>query len=441
MTRMKTPPPPDPFKAHLLAVLNLHDAATPVPRYSGPRDSQTDAILRKVEALMRKTGGTPDSEGPHDTTVEEHAPTGHGSESRGPADDPESVVITRGVPCPVCGHRLLQPVDYAAERPVTASEAATTDVQEDIDTREELRLLKEQIHDISRVCSAIAVGDLTQRVTVPVQDGMVKLKEVINTMADTFGCFSTEVTRVLVDLCMGRLGSCALVDGAQGTWYELTQNVNAMSSNLTAQVRAVARATTAIANGDLSVRVDVHAGGEMLDLKETVNEMAMRLGYFASEVGRIAVEVGTEGRMGGQAEMHGAQGTWADLVEKINRMDVNLTGQIRSIGIVIREVALGNFGWMMSGEMRDLKDTVNVMVEQFRYFSSEVTPLALKVGTYGMLGGHAEIAGAQGARKDLTDTLNSMTVNLKNQVRSTSYVAMVAAREALTKTINFDVRG
>ncbi|KAJ7743302.1 hypothetical protein B0H14DRAFT_3897663 [Mycena olivaceomarginata] len=436
MTRMKTPSPPDPFKAHLLAVLNLHDAATPVPRYNGPRDWQTDAILRKVEALMRKTGGTPDSEGSRVAL----------------RTTPNLWSSHRGVPCPVCGHRLLQPVDYAAERPVTASEAATTDVQEDIDTREELRLLKEQIHDISRVCSAIAVGDLTQRVTVSVQDeGMVKLKEAERrcchgafasfssffTIAvspsstpwwTTFGCFSTEVTRVLVDLRTGRLGSCALVDGAQGTWYNLTENVNTMSSNLTAQVRAIACVTTAIANGDLSVRVDIHAAGEMLDLKETVNEMRLRLGYFASE-----------------AEVHGAQGTWADLAENIDRMAVNLTGQIRSIGIVIREVALGNFGWMvdahMSGEMGDIKDTLNGMVGRLQTFSSEVNRLALEVGTEGGLRRQAVVPGAQGAWGDLTENLNIMASNLTNQVRSIAHVTAAVARGDLSKRMDIDVSG
>ncbi|KAJ7888656.1 HAMP domain protein, partial [Mycena olivaceomarginata] len=320
-----------------------------------------------------------------------------------------------------------------------------------------------QIHNVSRVCSALAVGDLTRRVTVPVQDeGIVKLKEITNTMTDTFGRFSTELTRVVVDLSTRKLGSRTLVDGAQGTWYDLTQNVSSglccrrtdqltdnqtMSSILTAQMRTIARATTAIANGDLSVRVDVHAGGEMLDLKETVTEMAMRAACGSGTLrARSQLEVGTEGRMGGQAVVHSARGTRGDLTEKINACLASpLYSIIRSIGIVIREVALGNFGWMvdahMSGEMGDIKDTLNGMVGRLQTFSSEVNRLALEVGTEGGLRRPAVVPGAQGAWGDLTENLNIMTSNLTNQVRSIAHVSAAVARGDLSKRMDIDVSG
>ncbi|KAJ7714307.1 hypothetical protein B0H14DRAFT_3901808 [Mycena olivaceomarginata] len=308
------PPPADPFKDHLLAVLSLHDApraaAAPIPRYSGPRDWQTDAILRKIEALMKrapspaaKTNGASHSPTPTPPAASNKAqstptptlaslPAVNGY-SRSASPDSEAGPLT----CPQCGHRPLHfpGIDYAESPGVvpTGGALANAATQGGMDALEELRLLKDQVRDVSRVCNAVATGDLTQKITVPVQgDLMVQLKKVINTMVDNLGHFATEVTRVSRDVgTEGKLGAQAHVEDVEGTWRELTDEVNTLAANLTTQVRSIAAVTTAVAKGDLSKQIDVSAKGEILDLKNTVNGMMLRLRTLAVEVTRVTLEL------------------------------------------------------------------------------------------------------------------------------------------------------
>ncbi|KAF7333366.1 hypothetical protein MVEN_02352200 [Mycena venus] len=643
MGTLPAPMPGDPFKDHLLAVLSLHDAprgaAAPVPRYSGPRDWQTDAILRKVEALMKKAPATtsstptnsnsvlpitnanaktngsgkrpptptltnlppntitssnghttrpvsPDSEASYNTALEDdesstpelHYTNGSSSDSDytngngsstdelpGYTNHSREGTYTHGshmdgmplmspgpLTCPACGHRPLYPgLDYAESPGVvpTGGALANAATQGGMDALEELRLLKDQVRDVSRVCNAVATGDLTQKITVPVQgDLMVQLKKVINTMVDNLGHFATEVTRVSRDVgTEGKLGAQAHVEDVEGTWRELTDEVNTLAANLTTQVRSIAAVTTAVAKGDLSKQIEVSANGEILDLKNTVNGMVLRLrtlavevtrvtlevgnqgklggeatvpdvegvwfelvtnvnrmclsltdqvrsiatvttavargdlsqkgvsslvspsrrvsrfrlrarstrsrtrsigwwissSAFASEVTRVAVEVGTAGKLGGQARVDGVQGTWKDLTDNVNKMASNLTGQVRSISLVTKAVANGDLSKTMevdvSGEMLDLKVTINEMVERLGNFSSEVTRVALEVGTEGRLGGQARVEGVQGTWKDLTDNVNRMASNLTNQVRSISEVTTAVAYGDLSKEIDVDM--
>ncbi|KAJ7666798.1 hypothetical protein DFH06DRAFT_1085968 [Mycena polygramma] len=561
-------PPPDPFKDHLLAVLSLHDAprgaASPVPRYSGPRDWQTDAILRKVEGLMRrpaatttttttttpavasvKTNGTsrrpptptptlgglpanphstngsarpssPDSEASYNT-AQESPDSDSDSQHPTPAHSPSAATTARindgfsytsyptstsytsqGSPgpltCPACGHRPIYGAGDYAESPgvVPAGGAlASAASQGGMDALEELRLLKDQVRDVSRVCNAVATGDLTQKITVPVQgDLMVQLKKVINTMVDNLGHFATEVTRVSRDVgTEGKLGAQAHVEDVEGTWRELTDEVNTLAANLTTQVRSIAAVTTAVAKGDLSKQIEVSANGEILDLKNTVNGMVLRLRTLAVEVTRVTLEVGflsfsflwrafvrggvcrwlrpaaeeeekeekqrertltrpqvgNQGKLGGEATVPDVEGVWFELVTNVNRMCLSLTDQVRSIATVTTAVARGDLSQKVTiqaeGEINTLKDTVNQMVDQLSGFASEVTRVAVEVGTAGKLGGQARVEGVQGTWKDLTDNVNKMASNLTGQVRSISLVTKAVANGDLSKTMEVDVSG
>ncbi|KAJ7718141.1 hypothetical protein B0H16DRAFT_1387856 [Mycena metata] len=306
--------------------------------------------------------------------------------------------------------------------------------------------LTTQVRSISLVTKAVAYGDLTRTIDVEASGEILDLKVTINEMVERLGNFSSEVTRVALEVgTEGRLGGQAKVEGVQGTWRDLTDNVNKMASNLTDQVRGISLVTKAVAYGDLSKKIHVGASGEMLDLKVTINEMVERLGNFSSEVTRVAGEVGTEGKLGGQAEVEGVQGTWKDLTDNVNKMASNLTNQVRSISLVTKAVAYGDLSKKIhvgaSGEMLDLKVTINEMVERLGNFSSEVTRVALEVGTEGKLGGQAEVEGVQGTWKDLTDNVNKMASNLTNQVRSISLVTKAVAYGDLSKEIDVDVRG
>ncbi|KAG8815169.1 hypothetical protein FRC17_000839, partial [Serendipita sp. 399] len=267
---------------------------------------------------------------------------------------------------------------------------------------EELRLLKAQVQDVARVCKAVANGDLTQKIEVGVQGPvMVQLKDVINTMVDKLGQFAKEVTRVSLEVgTEGRLGGQAVVVGVQGTWQELTDVVNRLAANLSTQVRSIAIVTTAVARGDLSQMIEVDAKGEILALKNTVNSMVLRLRALAAEVTRVTLEVGSQGKLGGSAVVADVEGVWADLTINVNRMCYNLTNQVRSIAAVTTAVAEGDLSKSVEieveGEIATLKDTVNSMVSQLRTFAAEVTRVALEVGTEGILGGQANVEGAQG---------------------------------------------
>jgi HAMP domain-containing protein/CheY-like chemotaxis protein len=303
-----------------------------------------------------------------------------------------------------------------------------------------------QVRNIAEVATAVAEGDLSKKITVNVSGEILQLKETINTMVDQLNAFAGEVTRVAREVgTEGRLGGQAQVSGVAGTWKDLTDSVNSMAGNLTGQVRNIAEVATAIANGDLSRKITVDVRGEILQLKETLNTMVDQLNSFASEVTRVAREVGTEGRLGGQAQVPGVAGTWKDLTDNVNSMAGNLTAQVRNIAEVTTAVAQGDLSRKITvdvkGEILELKNTINTMVDQLNAFASEVTRVAREVGTEGKLGGQAAVPGVAGTWKDLTDNVNFMASNLTGQVRNIAEVATAIANGDLSKKITVDVRG
>ncbi|MEO8358587.1 MAG: HAMP domain-containing protein [Vicinamibacteria bacterium] len=306
--------------------------------------------------------------------------------------------------------------------------------------------LTAQVRNIAEVTTAVARGDLSRKITVNVSGEILQLKETINGMVDQLNAFAAEVTRVAREVGTdGKLGGQAAVHGVAGTWKDLTDSVNSMANNLTAQVRNIANVATAIANGDLSKKITVDVSGEILQLKETINTMVDQLNSFAGEVTRVAREVGTEGELGGQAQVHGVAGTWKDLTDSVNSMAGNLTAQVRNIAEVTTAVALGDLSRKITvdvkGEILELKDTINTMVDQLNAFASEVTRVAREVGTEGKLGGQAAVPGVAGTWKDLTDNVNFMASNLTAQVRNIVEVATAIAGGDLSKKITVDVRG
>ena len=303
-----------------------------------------------------------------------------------------------------------------------------------------------QVRNIAEVTTAVANGDLSKKITVDVRGEILELKDTINTMVDQLNGFAGEVTRVAREVgTEGKLGGQALVRGVAGTWKDLTDSVNSMASNLTGQVRNIAEVATAVAQGDLSKKITVNVSGEILQLKETLNTMVDQLNAFASEVTRVAREVGTEGKLGGQAEVPGVAGTWKDLTDTVNSMAGNLTGQVRNIAEVATAIAGGDLSRKITvdvrGEILQLKETLNTMVDQLNRFAGEVTRVAREVGTEGKLGGQAEVPGVAGTWKDLTDTVNSMAGNLTAQVRNIAEVTTAVARGDLSRKITVDVKG
>ena len=306
--------------------------------------------------------------------------------------------------------------------------------------------LTAQVRNIAQVTTAVARGDLSRKITVDVKGEILELKDTFNIMVDQLNGFASEVTRVAREVgTEGKLGGQATVPGVGGTWKDLTDNVNSMANNLTAQVRNIADVTTAVAKGDLSRKITVDVRGEILELKNTINTMVDQLNGFAAEVTRVAREVGTEGILGGQAEVPGVAGTWKDLTDSVNAMATNLTAQVRNIAEVTTAVAKGDLSRKITvdvkGEILELKDTINTMVDQLNGFASEVTRVAREVGTEGNLGGQAEVRGVAGTWKDLTDNVNSMASNLTSQVRNIAEVATAVARGDLSRKITVDVKG
>ncbi len=306
--------------------------------------------------------------------------------------------------------------------------------------------LTNQVRNIAQVTTAVARGDLSQKITVDVRGELAELKTTVNVMVDQLSAFADEVTRVAREVGgEGRLGGQAAVPGVSGTWRDLTDSVNFMAGTLTAQVRNIAEVTTAVARGDLTRTITVEARGEILELKSTVNTMVDQLSAFADEVTRVAREVGTEGRLGGQADVHDVSGTWKYLTENVNMMAANLTSQVRNIAEVTTAVASGDLTRKITvdarGEILELKSTVNTMVDQLSAFADEVTRVAREVGTEGMLGGQARVPGVAGMWRDLTDSVNSMASNLTNQVRSIAAVSTAVARGDLSQKISIEARG
>ena len=303
-----------------------------------------------------------------------------------------------------------------------------------------------QVRSIAAVTTAVAKGDLSQKITVEAKGETLELKNTINIMVDQLSAFASEVTRVAREVgTEGKLGGQAQVSGVAGTWKDLTDNVNAMASNLTGQIRNIADVTTAVARGDLSRKITVDVKGEILELKDTINTMVDQLGVFAEEVTRVAREVGTEGRLGGQAQVPQVAGTWKDLTDNVNFMASNLTGQVRNIADVTTAVARGDLSRKITadakGEILELKNTINIMVDQLSAFASEVTRVAKEVGTEGKLGGQAEVPGVGGTWKDLTDNVNAMASNLTGQVRSIAAVTTAVAKGDLSQKITVEAKG
>src|SRR5580704_11323185 len=293
--------------------------------------------------------------------------------------------------------------------------------------------LTNQVRNIAGVTTAVARGDLTTKITVDARGEILELKNTINTMVDQLSSFASEVTRVAREVgTEGKLGGQAEVKGVAGTWKDLTESVNSMAGNLTNQVRNIAEVTTAVAKGDLSTRITVDARGEILQLKNTINTRVDQLSSFAAEVTRVAREVGTEGLLGGEADVPGVGGTWKDLTDSVNSMAGNLTAQVRNIAEVTTAVAKGDLSRKITvtvrGEILELKNTINTMVDQLSSFASEVTRVAREVGTEGKLGGQAKVEGIAGTWRDLTESVNSMAGNLTNQVRNIAGVTTAVAR-------------
>ena len=303
-----------------------------------------------------------------------------------------------------------------------------------------------QVRNIADVTTAVANGDLSKKITVDVKGEILELKSTINTMVDQLNSFASEVTRVAREVgTEGKLGGQAEVKGVGGVWKGLTDNVNMMAANLTGQVRNIAEVTTAVANGDLSKKITVAVEGEILELKSTINTMVDQLNSFASEVVRVAREVGIEGKLGGQAQVRGVGGTWKDLTDNVNMMAANLTGQVRNIADVTTAVANGDLSKKItvdvSGEILELKSTINTMVDQLNSFASEVTRVAREVGSEGKLGGQAQVRGVGGTWKDLTDNVNMMAANLTGQVRGIADVVTAVAQGDLKRKLSVDAKG
>ena len=303
-----------------------------------------------------------------------------------------------------------------------------------------------QVRNIAQVTTAVATGDLSQKITVDARGEILELKQTINTMVDQLSSFADEVTRVAREVgTEGKLGGQAEVKGVSGTWRDLTESVNFLASNLTDQVRNIAQVTTAVATGDLSQKIDVDAQGEILELKQTINTMVDQLSSFAAEVTRVAREVGTEGKLGGQATVEGVSGTWRDLTENVNQLADNLTDQVRNIAQVTTAVATGDLSKKITvdaqGEIAELKDTINTMVDQLNSFAAEVTRVAREVGTEGKLGGQATVGGVSGTWRDLTDNVNLMAGNLTSQVRAIARVTTAVANGDLSKKIDIEAKG
>src|SRR5881227_1265555 len=306
--------------------------------------------------------------------------------------------------------------------------------------------LTDQVRNIAHVTTAVANGDLTQKITVEAKGEVAALADTINTMVDRLRSFAAEVTRVAREVgTEGILGGQAEVKGVSGTWRDLTENVNLMASNLTSQVRSISQVSQAVARGDLSQKTTVEARGEVAELAETLNEMTDTLAIFAEQVTSVAREVGTEGILAGQAEVPNVAGTWKDLTESVNFMAGNLTSQVRNIAEVTTAVAKGDLTQKITvdvkGEVLELKNTINTMVDQLSSFSDEVTRVAREVGTEGKLGGQAEVKGVSGTWRDLTESVNVMASNLTDQVRNISQVAQAVARGDLSQKITVEAKG
>ncbi|MEW5848424.1 MAG: HAMP domain-containing protein [Myxococcota bacterium] len=306
--------------------------------------------------------------------------------------------------------------------------------------------LTAQVRNIAQVATAIANGDLSQKITVDVKGEILELKNTINAMVDRLQTFAAEVTRVAREVgTEGKLGGQARVPGVAGTWMELTDSVNVMAGNLTGQVRGIAKVVTAVAQGDLSQKVVFETRGEIAALADTINAMTDTLRLFAEQVTSVAREVGLEGKLGGQAKVPGAAGTWKDLTDNVNLLAGNLTAQVRNIAQVATAIAKGDLSQKITvdvkGEILELKNTINTMVDQLRNFASEVTRVAREVGTEGRLGGQAEVQGVAGTWKDLTDSVNVMGGNLTAQVRNIAQVATAIANGDLSQKITVDVKG
>src|SRR2546430_1759541 len=305
--------------------------------------------------------------------------------------------------------------------------------------------------EVTRAVAAVAQGDLLQTVQLdvdgrPLGGEFLQSATIVNTMIKQLGVFTSEVTRVAREVgTEGKLGGQAQVPEVTGVWKDLTESVNSMANNLTGQVRNIAEVTIAVANGDLSKKITVDVRGEILQLKEAINTMVDQLRSFASEVTRVAREVGTDGKLGGQAIVPGVAGTWKDLTDNVNAMCGNLTDQVRNIAQVTTAVARGDLSRKITvdvrGEILELKDTINTMVDQLNAFASEVTRVAREVGTEGKLGGQAMVRGVAGTWKDLTDSVNSMAGNLTSQVRNIAAVTTAVANGDLSKKITVDVKG
>ena len=305
--------------------------------------------------------------------------------------------------------------------------------------------LTAQVRNIAEVTTAVAKGDLSKKITVDVKGEILELKNTVNTMVDQLNAFASEVTRVAREVgTEGKLGGQAQVPEVAGTWKDLTDNVNFMASNLTAQVRNIAEVATAIAGGDLSKKITVDVRGEILLLKDTLNTMVEQLRSFAAEVTRVAREVGTEGKLGGQAQVPGVAGTWKDLTDTVNFMAANLTEQVRGIVKVVTAVANGdlqqNLTVKSKGEVAALADTINNMTETLATFADQVTSVAREVGVEGRLGGQANVPGAAGTWKDLTGNVNLLAANLTSQVRAIAEVATAVTKGDLTRSIQVDAR-
>jgi HAMP domain-containing protein/signal transduction histidine kinase/DNA-binding response OmpR family regulator len=306
--------------------------------------------------------------------------------------------------------------------------------------------LTSQVRNIADVTKAVANGDLSKKITVDVRGEILELKDTINTMVDQLRSFAAEVTRVAREVgTEGRLGGQADVRDVAGTWKDLTDSVNFMAGNLTGQVRNIAEVTTAVANGDLSKKITVDVKGEILELKDTINTMVDQLSSFAAEVTRVAREVGTEGKLGGQAQVKGVSGTWKDLTDNVNFMAGNLTSQVRGIAKVVTAVANGDLKQKLTveakGEIAALADTINGMIDTLATFADQVTSVAREVGVEGKLGGQASVPGAAGTWKDLTDNVNQLAANLTTQVRAIAEVATAVTKGDLTRSIKVEASG